>query len=309
MKENRIAGFGLLFLAVVLWACSESIQGPDAGIGAAKVVADDDGSCPPAAECVGTSGNDVLKGILGTTTRISGRGGNDELRGFGAAMKVNGGSGDDELSGQNVFGGSGNDIIEASCTPGGVGEAACHGTISLAGRSWDVVLSGGGGSDHIADYGMRGYLDGGSGDDYLDGCNGDDYIQGGAGNDHIKGEQDNDELRGGPGEDFITGGIGNDLILGGSGNDTILPGYGNDNIRGGPGNDVFEFFEDTRATGDVDIIYDFGSGDKLDMNALGVNADNIKAAFASGGLEISLPNGSTVILKGVRRALTASDFQ
>jgi Ca2+-binding RTX toxin-like protein len=62
---------------------------------------------------------------------------------------------------------------------------------------------------------------------------------------------------------------GDDTISGGGGNDQIKGGAGQDVLTGGDGNDtfVYELVADS-AVGASDIIMDFTSGDKIDVQAI-----------------------------------------
>lgn len=108
--------------------------------------------------------------------------------------------------------------------------------------------------------------------------NGQDTVTGGTGNDTIYGGMGKDFLYGGEGDDLIYGGDSldnsqdqGDMLSGGSGNDTLVGenqadtlygGAGNDLLSGGEGGDQF-VFDVALATGGIDEITDFGSGDVI----------------------------------------------
>lgn len=79
---------------------------------------------------------------------------------------------------------------------------------------------------------------------------------------------------GGSGNDRITGNALNNMLSGGAGNDTIWGGLGKDELIGGLGNDIFVFAE----TDAADKIRDFDAGDRIDLRAFGIDANDIKIA-------------------------------
>ncbi|MEO7177812.1 MAG: hypothetical protein ABIW83_03120, partial [Allosphingosinicella sp.] len=113
----------------------------------------------------------------------------DDLRGDHEANAIDGGAGDDTLTGRG-----GND--------------------HLLGSSGVDVLYGDAGDD---------MLEGGDGDDTLYGGTGDDHLFGGEGDDILYAQEDDDRLEGGGGNDELHGGTGSDtyVISRGSGLDTI----------------------------------------------------------------------------------------
>ena len=137
----------------------------------------------------GEAGNDVLvaKTILGATILLDGGEGDDKLTGGDGANTLNGGAG--------------NDII-----------AIGKGT---------TTVNGGTGNDSVK---------GGALNDSISGGDGSDTVTGGAGDDVITGDAGNDNLSGGDGDDRLFGDIGNDIILAGGGLDKLSGGVGNDTI-------------------------------------------------------------------------------
>ena len=76
----------------------------------------------------------------------------------------------------------------------------------------------------------------------------------------------------GSGNDTLTGGAKSDLIVGGAGNDRITGGGGGDQLYGGAGNDTFVYLAASDSTQPAaDHLYDFTTGDKIDLSALGVS--------------------------------------
>jgi Ca2+-binding RTX toxin-like protein len=104
---------------------------------------------------------------------------------------------------------------------------------------------------------------------------------------HITGNDLGNHIRGGSGVDFVDGGAGNDLIWGAAGSDYLSGGAGNDRIDGGAGvdqlfggdgSDTFVFAHASDAPVDpyweaVDWIFDFGSGDHIDVSAIDANSE------------------------------------
>lgn len=138
-----------------------------------------------------TTQQDTGGGGLDTLVRIEnliGSGFNDNLTGNGGRNRLEGGNGDDTLSGLGnndvLIGGAGNDRLE-----------------------------GGTGADT---------LQGGNNNDDLFGDAGRDRLEGGAGNDELFGGADVDRLLGGSGDDILTGGTGTDFLFGGAGNDRFV---------------------------------------------------------------------------------------
>tara|TARA_B100002003_G_scaffold205199_1_gene198489 strand:+ start:16000 stop:18681 length:2682 start_codon:yes stop_codon:yes gene_type:complete len=139
------------------------------GYSAVATILDDDRPDNRAGVHDGTSGRD----------NINGRGGDDEIRGFGSADKLKGAGGKDAIRG-----GDGSDKIKG----GGGGD-------KLWGDGDDDVISGGGGNDNVW---------GGSGDDKVSGDAGNDKLYGGAQNDIVDGGAGKDKLWGDEGRDLFT---------------------------------------------------------------------------------------------------------
>src|SRR4051794_11958188 len=139
--------------------------------------------------------------------------------------KILGGSGNDQLTGDNaaantINGNDGDDQIHGGADPNAAGSAGD----SLNGNGGNDSLDGGSGNDS---------LDGGDGNDTpINGYDGNDTLTGGAGNDTA--------LDAGPGNDTLTGGDGNDAMVGGIGDDSFTDGAGDDTMNGNADNDVFD---------------------------------------------------------------------
>ncbi|MER5941213.1 hypothetical protein ABT121_28260 [Streptomyces sp. NPDC001928] len=131
--------------------------------------------------------------------------GNDSAKISSGDVNVDGGVGNDTITGASiVVGGGGDDTISDALSANG---NAGDDTISDSGLS-----SGGDGNDVITGDHLANEIRGGRGNDLLDG----------AGNgDSIDGEEGDDTIKGGPGDDYLFGGPGQDDIDGGSGTNVI----------------------------------------------------------------------------------------
>jgi Ca2+-binding RTX toxin-like protein len=112
---------------------------------------------------------------------------------------------------------------------------------------------------------------GGGGVDTILGLDGDDWLEGGPNTDYIGGDD---------GIDTIYGFSGDDVLSGGSGNDILDGGLGNDSLTGGSGKDVFRFTNFT--PGEVDIITDFESGDRIQISAQAFGAQDFGGSLVAG---------------------------
>ncbi len=258
----------------------------------------------------GTSLFSYLSTRISTTANVSGNDvliggqGNDRISGQGGIDVIDGGEGDDVLSGDridfvlgmaidqpvvsgndNINGGAGNDWISGDggddTLSGGTGtdkifgdsttlDASEHGKDVIKGDAGNDELYGGGGDDEI---------DGGADDDIIFGEDGNDRLQGGAGldeligglgNDSLSGGDGNDKLWGEAGTDRLDGGTGADELQGGDGTDTLIGGEGDDKLWGDAGNDSASGGNglDQIAGGDGNDMLDGGAGnDILNGNA------------------------------------------
>ncbi|MBI0318530.1 MULTISPECIES: calcium-binding protein [Streptomyces violaceusniger group] len=131
--------------------------------------------------------------------------GNDSAKVSGGDVNVDGGNGDDTISGASVaVGGDGADTISHATNANG---NAGDDTITDSYAVW-----AGDGNDTVIGDDVANEIYGGPGDDYLDGVGNDDSIDGQEGDDTIKGGPGNDYLFGGPGQDDIDGGPGDNVI-------------------------------------------------------------------------------------------------
>lgn len=196
---------------------------------------------------VAGSETDSLEGWF----HVVGGSGSDVLRGGRNIFQLEGGAGDDLLSGEwvkgsKLYGGPGEDRL--------VTVAAAADTLNrLVGEEGDDTYHGGPGSDIIRE--AEAHEEVGpvqheppspavsGGDDVAHGGGGDDVIDLRAGRDAAYGEAGNDSLHGGGGMDFVTGARGKDLLIGGSGFDRLRGGGGSDRIFSGFWSQEFDLNE------------------------------------------------------------------
>ncbi|MBD2568896.1 M10 family metallopeptidase C-terminal domain-containing protein [Anabaena lutea] len=87
------------------------------------------------------------------------------------------------------------------------------------------------------------------------------------------GTSSGEEIKGTSGDDTIEGLGGNDTLLGEGGNDQLFGGTGSDTLTGGTGLDqfVFEYFDGSSLSQDLDVVADFVKGqDKIDLRNVGI---------------------------------------
>jgi len=214
---------------------------------------------------------------------------------------IAGGAGNDTLDG-----GQGFDLVDMSGAPVGsyvdlaAGFASGDGfdTIKnfegVIGSKFGDVLVGNSGDNTFYDGAGNDSVYGGGGDDTIVAGSGNDYYSGGSGFDTVdysgatgavevdlnsgssKGGSGNDSLSsiesvvGSAYNDTLSGSKGDDHLSGGAGNDVLRGGRGVDVLTGGSGADTFEFSRSDVISGrthyGVDIITDFGVGDRLDFS-------------------------------------------
>jgi hypothetical protein len=170
------------------------------------------------------------------------------------------GDGDDKVDGPGqINGGVGNDVLSGSSLNGGAGDDRLTGTDQtdvLTGGPGQDTISAGAGNDTIEDGGdgpEHDVIDGGAGTDLLaydarkdaldvsltppasneDQITGVENLRGGDGNDLLFGSAGPNTIDGGAGNDTIYGGAGNDILSGGLGSDIVIGGAGNDNLDPG----------------------------------------------------------------------------
>jgi len=205
----------------------------------------------------GFDGADTILGTSSANDTINGGNGDDVITGSSSYTDASGHFTENDFyqgggGADSITGGLGNDHIYGNLFSSVQGSADGNDTVH-AGAGNDYV-NGNAGDDSI--YGEDGNdrLYGGNGDDGIFGGNGNDYLQGNKGNDHLEGGLGNNVLHGGAGNDTLIstytaannhdqlwGDNGNDTITGGNGNDTINGGGDLDDLTGGNGNDTFVY--------------------------------------------------------------------
>jgi Ca2+-binding RTX toxin-like protein len=205
------------------------------------------------------------------------------------------------LSGNGIINGTGNELANKL-----VGNASAN---TLSGGAGNDTLDGGSGSDTLI---------GGAGDDIymIDNINDVVTEYSGEGTDTVystvsytllesiehltlnglsiingTGNASTNKIVGSSGSNILSGLAGNDTIDAGSGNDTLHGGIGNDVLTGGTGMDVFSFNTALNSTSNLDIITDFTSSDKIQLDN-----DIFSAIAGTGALSINqfyTANGAT----------------
>ena len=174
---------------------------------------------------------------------------------------------------------------------------AGNGNDRLTGGFGDDDLYGADGDDQINGDSGTDDLYGGIGNDVLFGGDGLDHLEGGSGNDRLDGGSGDDYLNGGAGVDSLVGGVGNDDLYGEDADDILVGGLGSDDLYGGLGNDTFKIstvLESGLTAITRDRIFDFTSGDKIDLSLIDAKVGNwINDAFAFIGDSSKLTTANT----------------
>lgn len=143
------------------------------------------------------------------------------------------------------------------------------------------------------------------------GNEGNDKLTASKGGDTLYGDAGNDKLIGGKGADLLHGGTGADNINGGAGNDKIYGEAGRDTLKGGSGDDSFYFsLKDGKQ---ADVITDFSKkagqdkiiltdGQEVALKSGSTTALNVVYDKAQKGVVVTLKDGSTILLKGLKEA-------
>ncbi|KQW75707.1 hypothetical protein ASC89_22515 [Devosia sp. Root413D1] len=99
----------------------------------------------------------------------------------------------------------------------------------------------------------------------------------GAGNDVVTAAgTDIDIMFGSNGDDVLNGTAGSDALIGGANNDSLTGGLGADQLHGGAHNDSFIYTATSESgvgAGNRDTIFDFASGDTIDLSAIDANTN------------------------------------
>jgi Ca2+-binding RTX toxin-like protein len=197
--------------------------------------------------------------------------------------------------------GGGGQVLQASpaspTVQGGSGDDTITGTTVadyLRGNDGADVINGGPAFDDINGNQGADTLHGGAGDDWVVGGKDNDVQFGDAGDDIVWGNLGNDTLDGGAGNDQVRGGQGDDSISGGDGNDFISGDRGNDTETGGAGADTFHGSQDAGIDRVLDFNYAEGDRVMLDpgttYTASQVGADTV----------LDMGGGNQMILVGVQ---------
>ena len=205
--------------------------------------------------------DDTLTGA-NTPGTLNGGPGNDRVSGRGT---LNGGSGNDALVGSpladNLRGSSGRDTLDGGFGADDIAGGSGTDTLIYPGRANGVNVTigsqnnndggpedqTGGRRDNVHGdieilYGteLNDALIGDHSSETLLGLGGDDFIAGNSGHDTLLGFDGNDLLTGKSGDDLLRGGPGADREYGKSGNDRLAGGPDDDFLRSGTGHDVMK---------------------------------------------------------------------
>lgn len=129
-------------------------------------------------------------------------------------------------------------------------------------------MNGGSGNNTMFGSDGNNYIETGTGRDLIYGYDGNDFLNGDRGDDIIFGGNGDDTIWGWSNDDILHGGAGQDFIYGHGGNDTIYFGEGADYLYGMNGYDTFIAYETVTQNNDMAYIFDFGTGDKLNISDL-----------------------------------------
>lgn len=231
---------------------------------------------------IGTDGADDLKATFGAFSDVvRGLAGNDTLSGVNQMHLLEGGPGDDLLTGSTASYASASGGVNASlrisgpqAVGGGEGLDTFRNLIGLSGSAYNDTLigyeatrsylSGGQGADSLLGGQADDILDGGDGADTIDGAGGGTFeqVRGGAGDDRLTSRG---EVFGGEGRDYIStgylgwGGVGDDTLIGTT---TAADFFRSAFLHGGVGDDSIV------GSDFADFLYS-GGGDNTVLGGLG----------------------------------------
>jgi RTX calcium-binding nonapeptide repeat (4 copies) len=199
------------------------------------------------------------RGFAGVALAVDGGHGDDVLSGIG---QLAGGPGDDRLTGAHLAGGDGFDALtgtegsdylvggsDTDTLAGGAGDDTLLGDGPRAVPAPDV-LDGGAGVDDVSYYGHRSEVRvdlrnpvGGDGDritgfEAVTGGAGSDVLAGDGGPNRLQGLGGRDSLHARGGDDRLEGGAERDTLRGAAGDDSLAGGAGLDELWGGDGDDA-----------------------------------------------------------------------
>ena len=202
----------------------------------------------------GGAGNDRINVANGTrSSELFGGGGDDTLTGSDeVADGLDGGEGNDTISGaggDTINGRAGNDALTITGDTT-IGQTYAYGDIGTDTLTLDFAAATTGLTSS-----SNGALDGFFAGIYYYGIESLDVTTG-------------------SGNDTVTGAGGADTLEAGAGNDILIGSGGADDLRGGAGNDMFRLValaDSTVAVAGRDAIFDFASGDRIDLATLDAN--------------------------------------
>ncbi|MBO9403441.1 Hint domain-containing protein [Shimia sp. R9_3] len=242
----------------------------------------------------GGGGADLLIGGDGRDT-LNGGDGNDIINTFGGnagietggdrafnADTVDAGAGDDSIYGgfgvgESIDGGTGNDTFSLQNL--GPSSAA---NVDLQAGSYTLKTGGHGTLDGIEN------VSGTFGNDTIAGDSADNRLHGGGAN-----GEGNDKLDGRGGNDTLTGGFGNDTLSGGSGADTFV-------LQDGSGHDVIVDFDTADDDGNGLTNDQLDVSQMTDQFGGPIKAKSVTVTDdGNGNAKLTFANGETVILRGV----------
>ncbi len=254
-------------------------------------------------DALSNAGGGVLGGSAASYTGLYGQSGNDTvtLAGSSTSTVVDGGPGNDTLTGNGLRGFSATSLQHSGATGpitvdlsdtgpqavgGGLGTDTLSGLYNVSGTAFGDTLTGDAGTNWIGG-GTAGddTIHGGDAGDSLSGGPGDDTLFGDAGIDTLNGYEDDDELHGGADGDTLDGdvsSIGADRMFGDSGDDRIQLDSGDDVIDGGTGVDEVNAYG---ATGPLDL--DLAPADPLTITTSGLGEDELSGIEAAAGTEFA----------------------
>jgi Ca2+-binding RTX toxin-like protein len=261
----------------------------------------------------GTEADDILQGRP-ETDHITAGGGADKLYAAARATLMEGGDGNDGLSGNigddvlrggdghdwmsggdgqdRLYGDDGNDTLLGGAGADMLAGSAGYDTVSYANAAMAVAadLTWGGGRSGAAvgdRYSSVENLTGSDFDDLLTGSHVANVLQGGAGDDRLSGRGGADILQGGDGADWLDGGAWKDLVTGGSGSDSF-------------------YFGSFAQAGDT--ITDFATGvDHFVLSATGFGIDPDHGFSFVAGLEATSADPTVLYDRGEGRLLWDPD--
>jgi Ca2+-binding RTX toxin-like protein len=200
--------------------------------------------------------------------RVIGSRFSDNLISSGVANRLEGGAGDDTLTGfglagtgtDTLIGGAGNDTYHVSASDtvidesgGGYDQVYSTVTYALSANIENLFASGGNAID-LTGNGSSNLIIGNDATNRLTGHGGDDALHGNGGNDVLDGGDGNDGLNGGDGDDVLNGGTGKDRLHG---------GLGADKLNGGTQADIFVFDTNWKTKGNADRIVNYAKEDSI----------------------------------------------